>query len=425
MAESTRCCKRAPRIAVWAGALLCASAGAQTPAPEPAEQDPPEALGADPDAQWLERSRQLLERAADAPLPGWLGLEPNARAVAEAEAIAATSARRAGGVSLEAEGFVAPAPPPDRVAPGAERVLVFGSLAMPDATLRNLLDQAAEPNAVFVLRGLADGADLRATQARIEALANIEQGRIPNVVIDPTLFRAHGVSVVPTLVLERATDRGEAIPVRVTGAVPVDWLRRRARRVSATEAVDLGRRAEVHPIAEVDLVLEMQRRIAQLDFEARREAAIERFWRRQSFMRLPDAPEDAVYEVDPTVRVTADITDLNGRVLVSAGERFNPLDAVPLTKTIVVFRGTDPRHRAKAAELATQVRREGRGVILMTTQIDAAEGWDGLRALETALQGPVYLLYPNVAERLRLRHVPAAVRAHGARLLVQEWRLAP
>ena len=276
---------------------------------------------------------------------------------------------------------------------------------------------------MFVLRGLAEGIDFRNTQARIEALADIGGGRIPNVVIDPTLFQRYAVTLAPTLVLERTGAGGVDAPVRVTGAVPVDWLRRQARRAAPDEAVDLGRRAEVHEIAEADLVLEMQRRLAAMDFESRRRAAIDRFWSNRTFLRLPDAPEDAAFEIDPTVRVTADITDLNGRVLVAAGERFNPLDALPLTKTVIVFRGTDPRHRAKAAELAGEVRLAGRGVILLTTELDTAAGWDGLEEIETVLQGPVYLLFPDVAERFHLRHVPSTVQADGPRLIVREWAL--
>ena len=62
-------------------------------------------------------------------------------------------------------------------------------------------------------------------------------------------------------------------------------------------------------------------------------------------------------------------------------------------------------------------------MILLTTEVDTAAGWDALDSLERTLQGPVYLLFPNVAERFRLRHVPATVRAQGSRLIVQEWAL--
>ena len=320
------------------------------------EETGAEARGVNPDAGWLERSRELLERAAREPIPAWLRLDPGAALYEEAEAIAGQSAARAAGVALEAEGVAVPPRPAGPA--GEDRVLVFGSLALPDETLRNLLDQASEPNVVFVLRGLAEGIGFRNTQARIEALIDVDSGRIPNVVIDPTLFQRYRVTVAPTLVLQRTAPGGAEAPVRVTGAVPVDWLRRQARRASATEPVDLGRRAEVHEIAEADLILEMQRRLAAVDFESRRQAAIDRFWSSQQFLSLPDAPQDAAFEIDPTVRVTADITDLNGQVLVAAGERFNPLDSVPMTKTVVVFRGTDPRHRAKAAELAGEVSRK-------------------------------------------------------------------
>lgn len=421
----THCCKRAAALLACAAIALPGIAAGQPAADAEGAGRTREPLASNPDAEWLERSREILEAAEQAPVPAWLTIDLSEQLLDDALAIGEASARRAAGVSLEADGFVLPQRDAPPGAPGEARVLVFGSLSLPDATLRNLLDQASEPNVVFVLRGLAPGAggglDFRATQGRIEALANIERGRIPSVIVDPTLYRQHDVTVVPTLVLERTAADGAAVPVRVTGAVPVDWLRRQARRARDEEAVDLGRRAEVHEIGEEDLVLAMQRRVAETDFSGRRQAAIDRFWSSRRFVRLPDAPENAAFEVDPSVRVTADITDLNGRVLIAAGERFNPLDAVPLTKTVVVFRGTDPRHVARAAELASEVRQAGRGVILLTTEVAAADGWRAMERLEYALQGPVYLLFPDVAERFHLRHAPATVRAQGTRLIVEEW----
>ncbi len=425
MAVRIPSCNAVAALALCVALTVPKVATGQAPGNAPDRESVPGVAASNPDAEWLERSRELLERAAEDPVPEWLGIGQGEALLDEAEAIAEESAQRAAGVSLAPEGFVVPTRPEAATAPGDERVLVFGSLTLPDETLRNLLDQASDPNVVFVLRGLAPGStggfDFRATQGRIEALANIARGRIPNVIVDPTLYRQHNVTVVPTLVLERTAPDGAAVPMRVTGAVPVDWLRRQARRATGADAIDFGRRAEVHEIGEEDLILAMQRRLAETDFAEHRQAAIDRFWSSRRFVRLPDAPEDTAFEVDPTVRVTADITDLNGRVLVSAGERFNPLDAVPLTKTVVVFRGTDPRHVARAAELASEVRQQGRGVILLTTEVDTGAGWNALKTLEGTLQGPVYLLFPDVAERFRLRHVPATVRAQGTRLIVEEW----
>ena len=424
MVARIRSCSGAAVLAAFAAWAMPANALAQSAGDEP-EREAVDAIASNPDAEWLERSRELLERVAEDPVPEWLRIDLSDELLDEAEAIAEESAARAAAVSLAPEGFELPARSESALAPGGERVLVFGSLTLPDETLRNLLDQASEPNVMFVLRGLAPSAaggfDFRATQGRIEALANIERGRIPNVIVDPTLYTRYKVTVVPTLVLERSAADGAAIPMRVTGAVTVDWLRRQARRASGAEAIDFGRRAEVHEIGEEDLILAMQRRLAETDFESRRQAAIDRFWSSRRFVRLPDAPEDAAFEVDPTVRVTADIADLNGRVLISAGQEFNPLDAVPLTKTIVVFRGTDPRHVVRAAELAGEVREAGRGVILLTTEVDSEAGWNALETLESALQGPVYLLFPDVAERFHLRHAPATVRAQGTKLIVREW----
>lgn len=355
---------------------------------------------------WLERSRAILEQSASVPVPDWLRTTPTEAAIAQAEAIV-----RASGMRPDL---------PARMPPRSGTVYIFGSLSIPPATLRNLLAQAAEDDVVFVLRGLVPGTNLNGTLAALErALGPLED--VPDVIIDPTLFRRFNIASAPTLVLMR--DDPDP-PVMVVGAVTVSWLRERAETLGRSDETHLGARGEFYTIAEVDLIEEMQRRLATIDWNQRREAAIDRYWRDKSdYIELPDASADREFEVDPSIRVTEDIRDPEGNLLIYAGERFNPLELVPLSKTIIVFRGTDPRQVEKAGQLARAVREDGRGVILLTTTVDPSLGWGGLNTMETDLQGPVYLLQQNLAERFQLAHVPSTVEARGTRLLVREYGL--
>lgn len=359
--------------------------------------------------EWLEKSRELIEDSADKPAPEWMNTIPSDEAMAIAEEIAKESGMRPG-----------PRDKPNVALPGT--VLIFGSFSMPEETLRNLLDQAAEKDVMFVLRGMVDTTNIRTTLNRIKSVIG-DTDRIPNVVIDPTLYQRFNVTQAPTLVLVRENDLK---PVTAVGAVTVYWLRRQATRVGTKGDANLGVRAEHYDIAEVDLILEMQRRLANIDWNTKRQASIDRFWRTKTdFIDLPDAKEDQEFEVDPTVRVTDDIKDADGNVLVHAGEAFNPLDVLPLSKTIVVFRGTDPDQIAMANEVASRVRSEGRGVILLTTTVDTENGWKSVNGMETDLRGPVYLLQSNLAERFRLRHVPSTVTSRGNRLVVNEMAVRP
>ena len=49
--------------------------------------------------------------------------------------------------------------------------------------------------------------------------------------------------------------------------------------------------------------------------------------------------------IDPTVNYTKSITTDDGRVVVPAGTRINPLEIVPFTKKLIFFDGRDPEQR--------------------------------------------------------------------------------
>ncbi|MFL6600813.1 MAG: TrbC family F-type conjugative pilus assembly protein [Steroidobacteraceae bacterium] len=361
-------------------------------------------LQADEDT-WLKRSREILEKAPGSLPPPWLRTEPTSEALEAAQGIAQlneTGGSR-GRTVLETPG----------------RVLIFASLSIPVPTLRALLEEASAPDAVLILRGVPRGSNIQQAMAQLRALLP-PSSRVPNVILDPTAFHRFNVTLVPTLAL---MERGRDQPVVAVGAVTVQWLRRMASTV-AKGSENLGRRAEVYEISEPDFVLEMQQRLAAIDWAAQREAAMGRFWStHQDFVRLPDAPSRREYLVDPSVEVTQDLEDAQGNVLVHAGQRWNPLDWVVLSKTLIVFRGTDPRQVRAAASTARRVREKGRGVILLTTTIDTSRGWQHLDELEQALSGPVYVLPNSLAERFHLVAVPATIVSRGKRLLVTEGPL--
>lgn len=353
------------------------------------------------DSEWLERSRAILERSVESAPPDWLRAESTDAALEAAQEIAD---RSRGGDRRTGESTA------------SGRMLIFASFSIPDATLKGLLLQATDQNVVLVLRGVPKGSTVPGTVARLKRV--LPGDAIPHVMLDPTLFRRFAVERVPTFALERGSGQK---PIIARGAVTSDWVRRMAASVQIGHE-DLGRRAEDYAIAETDLIEEMQQRLALVDFEARRREAIEQFWSKHggNFVDLPDAKERRELLIDPSVRVTEDVEDADGSVLVRAGQTFNPLTWVPLSKTIIVFRGTDPQQVSKAQELARAARIGGRGVILLTTAIQTDRGWEHLSELERALTGAVYLLPQALVERFHLARIPATVVSRGQQLLVTE-----
>ena len=79
-------------------------------------------------------------------------------------------------------------------------LLVFVTLAMPEATLRLLVEQAARARAVLVLRGL-QSSSIRQTAARVQQLIGQSAAQFN---IDPQAFDRLGVRTAPTFVLLKA-----------------------------------------------------------------------------------------------------------------------------------------------------------------------------------------------------------------------------
>jgi conjugal transfer pilus assembly protein TraW len=355
-----------------------------------------------PDDDWLKRSRAVLESVDGVVPPEWLRTEPGQRE----KDIAAEIADAPIGVAQGAQSLASL---------GADSLLIFGSLALPRETLRALLDQAADAGVVFVLRGVPPGTSIPHVIRQLRDV--IGSGRPANVIIDPSLFRRYSIEQVPSFVLQRP---GSAGVVTVEGAVTTSWVRRMAAR-AGPEGANLGHRAESYPIGEPDLVTELQRRMATIDWDAQRRAALNGFWARyDQFVTLPDAKERKEFQIDPTVEVTEDVREPNGETLVKAGELVNPLSMAPLTKTIIVFRGTDSKQVNTAGGLARAAQAHGHGVILLTTEIDRVNGWEDLSRLEQELSAPVYLLTRSLADRFRLQHVPSVIVGRGKNLDVTE-----
>lgn len=98
-----------------------------------------------------------------------------------------------------ARGFDAQAGQPALQAPSGPGLLVFISFAMPEATLAQLVDQAARARASLVLRGLVEGS-LTKTVTRVQGLMGTRQVAVQ---IDPQAFDRFSVTQTPTFVLVR------------------------------------------------------------------------------------------------------------------------------------------------------------------------------------------------------------------------------
>jgi conjugal transfer pilus assembly protein TraW len=228
----------------------------------------------------------------------------------------------------------------------------------------------------------------------------------PSVMLNPVLFEQYGVTVAPTLLYERD---GAAVAWS-RGLINADWLRERVKRDKAIG--DLGQWGPTKIVAERDLIEEMRSRLAGIDWQAKKEKAVARYWDKQKFLELPKTRQEKVFYLDATYQVEKDFVLPDGKVVARAGQKIDLFKIIPPTFMLVVFDAGDPRQLAWAVKTGKEYagQHSVRVKYITTTMPDREHGWESLARLYAALDAQVYLLTEPVRDRFKLEHVPSLVR---------------
>ncbi|EFL9857815.1 AAA domain-containing protein [Escherichia coli] len=109
------------------------------------------------------------------------------------------------------------------------RILVFASLSLGEQGLDDVLTAVSgQPDSVIVFRGIPEGMNLGQGVKAIQALA-AKKDPVPNIIINPTLFKTYNITAVPTIVmLEDEPLPGEQpnVVAQVSGLSDPVWLAR-------------------------------------------------------------------------------------------------------------------------------------------------------------------------------------------------------
>ncbi|OAI17534.1 conjugal transfer protein [Methylomonas koyamae] len=356
---------------------------------------------------WLQRSQAILKALEGQPRPEWLygqseqlDVKRHAQQVMEASKTIQTEALSTSGL---------PTVPLNK-----PLTQLFVSFSLGESALKGIFEEAAgRDDVLLVFRGPKPSQKLPALMADLKRLLKgIDP--LPNIVIDPTRFQRWSVSSVPDIVVEQ--DGKTSLHVR--GVASLSWL---DEQLKTGKQGDLGTLGDVGEIAEIDLLEEIKRRMAAIDWKQKQRQAIERFWGQQKFEDLPTAQADRERIVDLTITAPRDLTAPNGQLIIRAGQTVNPLDKMPFGLCLMVFDATEPAQFELIRHQSCQDKQAR--IMYLATSLPRQEGWDSFKRLETALQAPVYLLTPDVRSRFQLQHVPAVVEQSGNRLLVHERKL--
>lgn len=302
---------------------------------------------------------------------------------------------------------------PAKAPPG--RILFFASFSLSDSEITSIFKRASGyEGAVVVFRGIVDESSFLKSIGRIQAFANMTQPTV-QAVIDPTLFRDYGVTVVPKVLV--FDSEGKSFGT-VAGLFDADWA---ADKVSHGETGDFGVKGPVRDILERDLIEVMKERVAAIDWEEKKRRAKENFWKKQTYLPLPEAVVDSQRFVDPTIAITRDITGADGTVIVKAGAKINPLEMKSFDQALVVFDPLSEGQLNTVKILSNQLKSKYNRITYIATRFDQTDGQGSYKKITDALDAPVFKLTPEVKSRFDLKSVPVTVTAEGKMFVLTEY----
>lgn len=188
---------------------------------------------------------------------------------------------------------------------------------------------------------------------------------------------------------------------------------------SEAQAKDLGVVGQTFPVVEPDLLAVIHQRLEAMEKSgaiARQQEELKR--RTLAFVERPSpvpgigrTVRAATWLYDPTVTLDMDLRGVDGQVFHHKGERINPLDYRPFTRTLIFVDGDDPKQMEWA--LALDRRKGGATKIIFVK--GAVIDW------QKRLKRPLYFDQHGVLVRkFGIAHVPATVAQEGRMLRVSE-----
>lgn len=317
-----------------------------------------------------------------------------------------------------------------------ERTLIFVSYSMSETALIEAFQKNKNRRDVlFVMQGIPVGMNIATGVKKMQELAaKVEP--TPNIVLDPGLFEAYDVKVVPTIVRAKGALRGAPLPGKTERAYPNllgkvrgltsdEWL---IDQLNDGKTGDLGTEGNTTEIAEPNLIDVMKERVAKIDWAEKKKKAFERAWLNQTFDVLPTAREDREREIDPTFVVENDFKDAAGNLIRAKGEQINPLEIRPFTLNMLVFNPLSRREKKRVDQLLAQFKAEGyEKPLLIGTQIDREKGfgWDSYKEITDYFDAHLFMLTPEVKETWSLEHTPALITADNERHVFRVFELGP
>lgn len=280
---------------------------------------------------------------------------------------------------------------------------IYVSFSMSDAELLNVFRRAYQQDAIVFFKGLRP--DMRLIDEMNHAVGAITSkldGKIPTIRFNPTGFEAYDVNSAPSIVYVSGGRYTKA-----EGILGFDFLKEKHETLDKT--MDLGAYGATREVIERSLLEEIEERYANLDGEKLKERAINNFWPKQQFTRLPEAESSQVHFIDPTVKVSKDITNPQGQVLAYAGTVINPLAQNPVNTAYIVFNPKSEQQMEWALKWLNENQSDFHRVMVIASEIHKENGWDHLSEVRDYLRHEIFILPKEMKDRFAISAVPTIV----------------
>lgn len=298
--------------------------------------------------------------------------------------------------------------------------IYFVSMSLGEHSLLRIFEEAGRDrnSNLVVIQGIKDGAKL---PAGLQPYYDIVEAtdNPPTFVLDPGLFDKFGITKVPAIVrLDKTKPIFDQSGVaKVYGLESANYLN---EQIEKGNHGDLGVKGSIAMIEEPNLIEVMKAKLNLVDWEKKKQAAVENYWKEQKYNKLPPASESVTRTLDPSVILTEELTDSDGVTILEKGTVINPLEKIPFNRIIFVF---NPTRKAEVDFVMSQLEdltlQDGR-VVLIASEFDESGGWDWYENITNGFNRPLYKLLPDIIKRWDVRYTPTIIRSENKHFRIEE-----
>lgn len=383
--------------------------------------------------EWLEKSRRTMDGVGVLEVPEWLKGKTTDAAMQSAEKLkkkadvihkaleegrsvkqavtefknpqAITSKKADSGIAFNSE----------FVDGNDAKSYIFVSQTMPEAELKSAMEESSESGATLIFRGIKPGQAIDHIIIMINKIVQKYPDLKPAAIMNPNLFTQYNINAVPATVVHL---NGKWI--KATGTMSVDYL---LSLMEEDKQGDIGVVGPTFDIIEPDLIEELKRRTALLDWDELKKGAVDRFWTESwPVFNLPPAQSDNAFLIDPTFTLDRDIGGF-GITVAKAGAKYNPQKILPLRQILFIFDATDEKQLKFVKEYITKNKIPFGNAMPIATELDRTKGFKALGDLEKYFGVKVYLVDKAIVDRFKIKVVPSIVAGSGDFYKVREFSM--